>query len=695
MNSLINKRDMRQNIEKFVKIVYYLTFFVPLVVIPASFIFPFIVPKILIFRSLVLIMLGCYGLLLYINWQEYKPKFTALNIALALFLFSFAVSTFAGADPYHSFWDNHERMLGLFTITHYVLYYFIGTAVFKNWKDWRLLMQIFLGAGSIVMLFAVMQIGNPNFLLNQGSNRTASTLGNSIYVSGYGLFLMFTSALLFFREKSRNWKIAYCLSASAGLVGLIFGGSRGALLGLLAGIGIAVLGYILVLKEYPRTRLALGGIILFVVLLGGVLFANRQSSLVMSIPAFGRILNTTSAELFEGPRMIAWTIAYESWKERPVFGWGPNNFFYAFNKYYNPRSLEFGYGETWFDNAHNIIMNTLTVQGLFGLLIYLSIFGFGIFSLFIAYKKTGLDKHIFVLGSAFLVAHFVQNVTVFENPTSYLYFMVWLAMVNRMTMNKKGDLADEKNENAKADRSIGWGMVNSAGVVVFILIFIFNIQPARANMKTLDALQKLSSNPIIGVSSAKSALEFNSPHIDDIRSDIGRISSQLLSNYQQQLGKERSNAVMLMIYPELQKNLILHPLDIRNQLSLAQLAQIGYIIDNNPKYIMEANNYLESALTHSPKRQQVLYSLASIKMQMGDSQKAIKLLEQAMNDNPKIGESYWRLASVYQMAGQNNKAKEIIDLAKKNNIKFDSQGQQAIQQVQDLINSSTLNNKKK
>ena len=76
---------MKKTIEQAVKLFIYATFFVPLVLVPSSFIFPFIVPKILIFRSLTLLILGGYGLLLMINWQEYKPKFTALNVAVLAF----------------------------------------------------------------------------------------------------------------------------------------------------------------------------------------------------------------------------------------------------------------------------------------------------------------------------------------------------------------------------------------------------------------------------------------------------------------------------------------------------------------------------------------------------------------------------------------------------------------------------------
>src|SRR3989338_4425360 len=193
---------MKKIIEQLIKLLVYTTFFVPLVLVPSSFIFPFIVPKIIVLRSLITVMLGGYAILLMINWQKYRPQVTPLTLALMTFIASFALSTFIGVDPYHSFWDNHERMLGLFTIMHYGAYYLVCGAIFKNWTDWKWALRAFLCAGSIVMFLGLLQIGDRNFLLNQGSDRIGSTLGNAIYVGGYALFLFFVAALLFLKEKA-------------------------------------------------------------------------------------------------------------------------------------------------------------------------------------------------------------------------------------------------------------------------------------------------------------------------------------------------------------------------------------------------------------------------------------------------------------------------------------------------------------
>src|SRR3989339_453320 len=173
--------NMKEKIEIAIKWLIYIVFFVPLLVFPSSYIFPFIVPKIIFFRSIVEIMMVLYILLLFINWQQYKPKFNYLNIAIFLFLLSFAISTFVGTDAYHSFWDNHERMLGLFTLIHYVAFYFVCAGVMRDWKDWKLAGRVFLAGGFIVMFIGWLQTQMPELLLNQGSTRVASTLGNSMY----------------------------------------------------------------------------------------------------------------------------------------------------------------------------------------------------------------------------------------------------------------------------------------------------------------------------------------------------------------------------------------------------------------------------------------------------------------------------------------------------------------------------------
>ncbi|MEK7499336.1 MAG: hypothetical protein AAB649_01885, partial [Patescibacteria group bacterium] len=215
-------------IKSFLLICIGLTFIVPLAVLPNSFIFPFIVPKILLFRSLVLLMAAGYVALLTVGWKEFRPRMTPVTVAVLLFGLSLALSTFFGVDVYRSMWDNHERMLGLFTLLHYVLYYVIVTSVTKDERTWERLGAWFLLAGSLVMLIAVIQKGNSDFLLNRGADRVSATLGNPIYLGGYGLFILYLGLLLAWRAKKASWQqwLRYG-GAALGFLGIFLSGTRG------------------------------------------------------------------------------------------------------------------------------------------------------------------------------------------------------------------------------------------------------------------------------------------------------------------------------------------------------------------------------------------------------------------------------------------------------------------------------------
>jgi O-antigen ligase len=620
-------------------------------------------------------MLCFYSLLLMINWKEFKPAVTVLNVAMLLFLLSFTVSTFIGVDPYHSFWDNHERMLGLFTIIHYVIFYFISVSVFKGWKDWQKALRVFLVAGSLVMLVGIIQFFKPDFLLNTDKSRVIATLGNAIYVGGYGMFLTFVAILLLAKETVRNWKLAEAVMGFLAFINIFLSGTRGSLLGLIVSILFALITYAILLRENRKARVITVVAGSVVVLMLTLLITFRHSSFVGNIPAVGRLLSTPIDEFLSSGRSYAWRGAVLSVKDHPIFGWGPNNFFYAYNKYYDPKALNFGYSETWFDNAHNIILNTLSVQGIFGLASYLFIFIAGCISLIRAYAKKDIGREVMVIGLTFLVAHFVHNITVFEDPTSYLYFIFWLALINGLTASKN------QSEVVVTDTKpnvISVGIVGALGV---LFIYICNVQPARANQNALDVLRIMGADPTQGIISVKNAYNSPSPHIDDIRNDIGRSVISALGSRYKDLGVEKSEELFLATESALKSNIELHPMDIRVHLLLAQLLQNQASLTNNTKYFVEANSYLEEALRFSPHRQQVLYTLAMNYLPLNKFKEAMSLLEGSIKDNPKISEGYWRLAYVYRVFNQFDKAQETIDKAKKDGIIFTESEMNIVNQI--------------
>jgi len=94
-------------------------------------IFPLVLPKTILFRILVEIMLIFYLILIFYQ-KEFLPKWTKLNIALVIFVFINIVSSLAGVNPYRSFFSSAERMNGLFGLIHYFLFILILSSVIKT-----------------------------------------------------------------------------------------------------------------------------------------------------------------------------------------------------------------------------------------------------------------------------------------------------------------------------------------------------------------------------------------------------------------------------------------------------------------------------------------------------------------------------------------------------------------------------------
>lgn len=662
-----------------IKILTSVLFVAPLVLLN-DFIFPFIVPKILFLRSTILIMLGVYCMLLFSDFKKFRPKLSVLTISILLFFLSFVISTFAGVDWYHSFWDNHERMLGLFTITHYILVYLIASSVLTSERDWIFVFRSVLILGSAVMLIGVWQrFVDPNALLNRGGSRVSATLGNPIYYSGYGLFLTFLGIIQYYREGRRGmWSYIGIIASILGFIGIFLGGTRGALVGFIVGIGVLMICYgFLYTKRNILTRLARYGAITGVIVLA-LLFTFRSTSFVSHIPLLGQLLNSSFSSGTLGTRTMAWKIALEATREKPIFGWGPNNYYYAFNQYYNPQFLEHGWSETWFDNAHSVIFNTLTVQGVVGLLTYLSIYVVAIVLLYKGIRQSQVNQHIGFFSIAFLIAHLVGLVTVFENPTSYLYFFVFLAFVSFITSSVKlripKTVSPEEEKNKVASRNYSLKMPAVLVVLLWVAIvstiFVTDISPARANKATVVAMQKIYAG-IADSTLYDEPLSFATPHIDDIRNDISRV---VFENLQKMVNDKKTAQVGGLFdrsVAELKKNQALHPLDVRVHFTLSQFYTLGYQLTQNKDLLLQSESEMRRALDLSPKRQQFEYALAYNLADQGRGKEAEQVLKTSIENDPKVAEAWWRLAVLYHYDSNTSTAKTLIDEALKQGVAFD------------------------
>ncbi len=480
------------------KISKLLLFAVPLmiVIVTSSTLFPFIVGKYVYFRILVDLAFIFFLLGLLFNQQEsagilarrslgegggINQRFkqlikNPLVIAVSVFIFIFLLSGFFGVDPQNSFWSNFERGEGGLQLLHFYIFFALLAFLFDKEKDWRIIFTMmliggvgmaFYGAsaglkyidaemitrstanggtedvltgngGPIYQLFKWAAIG-PSF--SDPGYRFQGTIGNSAYVAAYAIFMLFYSAYLLiskYKDKLLSFG-AWVLWALMAIFSMVFlaAATRGAFLGLIAAM-VAFLAYLAFSSKRWRKWLVAAAIILVALVI--VLIQFKNASFIKASP-ISRILDISFTTKTFHDRTTIWKMAIDGFKERPVLGWGPENFLQVFDRHFNPEYFapSAGFG-SWFDRAHNIYLDYLAETGILGLLSYLSIF---VTFYYLLFRKTpinadsqhksaeiGINQRGILINAlmfAVPVAYLVQGIVLFDVSPIYLNLFLLFA----------------------------------------------------------------------------------------------------------------------------------------------------------------------------------------------------------------------------------------------------------------------------
>ncbi|MBI5220788.1 MAG: O-antigen ligase family protein [Candidatus Liptonbacteria bacterium] len=444
---------------KLSKFLLYLTPLAVLLVMPSIF-FPFIGGKYWFFRIVTEAALAC--LLLFWAWEDRRGEMERtvrqvlrepLVRAATAFAAVFLLATYLAHDRTAAFWSGFERGDGGFQILHYYVFFLLLVIVFRSDAEWRRYFQVWLGAalgmigyGLIAAALTEGFIGPYTDLAQLGywqrlfsGVRFQGSLGNPVYVGPFLMFSLFYGFWLWwsrFRSGSAR-HLGYSLLTILFLIFFALAQSRGAFLGLAAATFV-FLGYIVWQSSRWRTYAMLG--LLALLALGGALFAARNTPFVERLP-LGHLLTIGDALQTGNPRLWAWGIAWQGFRERPLLGWGPENYSAVFDGHFNARFFDPHGSETWFDRAHSLYLDYLSETGLLGLLAYLFMFAAFYWSFFrtplrsapagnktaapVPSRSTALVERALLL--ALPVGYLVQGIFLFEVLPIYLNLFTVLA----------------------------------------------------------------------------------------------------------------------------------------------------------------------------------------------------------------------------------------------------------------------------
>lgn len=617
--------------------------------------FPYVTSKAIFLRIAVELALPFY-IFLILSRKNLRPDWKNwLNIAIVGFVLSTWVSAFFGVNLARSLWGNFERMGGAFYVTHLALLYFyillLGQLSGRYFK-WTL--QFFLLVAGIIGLNGVSGwLGGPILTPDPSlPGRASSTLGNPIYLGAFALLPIFIS-LFFVLQSEKVWKkILYALLALAFFLAMVQSGTRGAMVGFLGGLGLALLYYALL---HPSRRMKIAGLSVFLILgiLAGLLFMNNQKLPAGS--AIRRIFQLKDSNT--QARLIQWQSALKGFKDNAVLGVGPENYYIISNRYYD--SKLYAFDRSWFDKPHNYLLEVLVTAGVVGFVFYAGMLISVAALLFLAFKQSVITLAESAVLLAGFIAYLIQNLFVFDTVPTSVAFYVFLAFVCYMSFALKNRPINKNN--AGLPENFVWTVFMVSFFVSIYGIYVGNWVPLRAAKNVNYAYAYAGADPYKAANYFDTALSL--PYIFDLSETASKYSDYATSLVRGPLAAKDSKFVDTRLNKalELQKNAAEKAPNDPVVLQKLENLYLHLAFYHKTPLPAEAIEISQAAIDLAPNRVEARLGLAQLRMFQGFLPEAIKLLEEASKLDPTGKDTRWQLVLAYHAAGRDAEAARLAD----------------------------------
>lgn len=613
-----------------------------------SMLFPFITGKNFAFRIIVQIIFALWVALMIAD-ERYRLRLTPLIKAATIFVTVVFLADIFGPNPYRSLFSNYERMEGFMMIFHLYLYFLMLGAMFRSRRDWVVFFHSTLVASLLVSYVALLQkLGLRTSI--QGGFRVDSTIGNPTYLAAYLVFHVWLLGILLKQFWNNLWlRIPYLVALIFELAIIYFSATRGAIIALVVTSILLFSSIVIFWKKFFRAsgagRVWSSVLLAAVIVIPAIFWMMRNADFIQKNPALSRLTNYSFEERTIQSRFKIWQMAFAGAKERPLLGWGQENFYLVFQKYYNPGLWS---SEPWFDRSHNLIFDWLVHTGFIGLLSFLSLLG--VAAWLVLKKSLREGAHIWegVLLLCLLISYFIQNLFVFDNLNTYLLLFAFLAYIGYV-FSPKENLPDSRGNKNPVAYAVPFLLVV---VVVGYFLDIKPIREARALIRTLRLYQTARSMDEL-LDSYKKTLSYHTFGDTEVREQMGNINRSIIQD--PRFSAEEKKKFTELAISEVRKQLENPARDLKHILFLGSLLEIG-AGTYNQAYAPEAEKVLQEALKISPKKQLVYFELAQLYISANLYDKALPLLYTAW----QLDKNYQQAAADVWMMAVLNKRDDIV-----------------------------------
>jgi len=599
--------------------------------------FPYITGKNFTFRIIVELLLLAY-VVMAVREPKYRPQASHLMWATLAFVVWMGVATLFSVDPVKSFWSNFERMEGYVSLLHLFALFVIAGTVLTASKWWKQFFRVSIAASALMGFYGVLQLFNSDLISSQSGLRVDTTFGNATYLAEYMLVHIFLTLFMLlndYKSKAAWWLYGSALALQA--TTLFFTETRGAALGVLG--GLVVMGVYIVWRargrEWALLRKISLGSLAGLVLLSGLFFALRDTTFIQNTPMLSRLASISLDDPTTMSRFLyIWPMAVKGGLERPVAGWGQENFSYIFNANYNPAMYA---QEQWFDRAHNQFLDWLVAGGVPAFVLYIALFALAVWVIFRSNTLSAPEQGALI---GLLTAYAFSIMFVFDNLVSAFYFFLILAFIHSLS---RQELPRFMFLTKPASDQVVAVVAPIAAVVLLGSAWMLNSNGIVRAQTLISAITQTDStgvakDPAQNLEDFKKTLERGSLGYQEVVEQLFQFASNQVApntSLDPQLKQE-----FYTLARSAGENLLEQRRDD------ARLELFMAIFLNQFGQHDEGLQYLKKALEHSPKKQHVLFQIGITELQIGNTTQALPVLKEAYDLAPEF-----EAASVYYAAG--------------------------------------------
>lgn len=621
-------------------------------IVSPSMLFPFITGKNFTFRIIVEVIFVLWAILA-LRDNSFAPKKSWIFYMMGIFIIAMGIADIFGANPYRAFWSNYERMEGFIGLLHLFLYFVVVSTVLRGRTIWDWFLGTWLISSVIMGIYGLLQLSG-HITINQSGVRLDGTFGNATYLAVYMMFVFSFTCFLALRlvPKNKSWLWVLVPVGVLELIILYYTATRGNILGLLGGIVVAAVLMAFHERKHPVVKKASIGIIVLLIVLTGVFVAVRNTKFVQNSQVLQRFASLSISDIQTQGRYYIWPMALKGTLERPLTGWGQNNFTYVFSKFYNPAMYS---QEQWFDRAHNMFLDWLVAGGLITFIPYLALFV--LFFWYLWRRKNNFSNAEKSVLTGLMAAYIFQGLFVFDNLVSYILFFSLLAFV----------LAESDAPLLQAPAWLTKDAVQNITIAVLVIAGVFvlydwNIRPIEASQDLIAAMREVqSSNFTASLDDFDKVFALNTFGNTEAREQLVSAASNFLASG---VPQDTQTRYVTLAKAQMQAQVAFDPKDARSHVFDGTFLQS---IGDNADALTE----FQKAEALSPTKQSILYEVGGVQIGEQDYKDALVTFKQAymLDTDDQDAKTLYGYAALY--AGDNATATSILASVDQNALLFD------------------------